>query len=148
MCRVDCCDYESECLTAPHQVTARKEHKCINCGGTIAKGESYETRTWVSDGSMFIVKYCARCVIAGRWLNDVCGGYLWGDWQILEDLQEHWDEEPQFRCRSLALLIAAMRRGWKGTTPRKVEGLTRYATAHALREIKRAQERQKALVPS
>lgn len=143
MCRLDQAD--GELVTSPHSVKARKAHRCSNCDRSILAGENYHTGTWAYDGSLSVVKYCEHCHLAAAWLDEVCAGYLWGDWQIIEDLAEHWDEEPDFRCRSFALLLAAMRRKWDGTSTAKVRSLTRYATAHALRQIGRA-ERAEAVM--
>ena len=74
-------------------------------------------------------------MIAAKWLNKVCNGHLWGWDSISMDLREHWDEETQFRCRSFALLLAAMNRKWEGTTLAKAESLTRFATAHAVKVL-------------
>jgi hypothetical protein len=146
MCRVDYADDEYQLLEAPHEVTARKEHKCSNCERPIVAHEKYWKGVWVCDMGLQTCKYCAHCKAAAEWLQAICHGYLWGDWQIIEELTEHWDEEPQFRCRSFALLIAAMRRQWEGSNVRDVERLTRAATAHAQREIQAAMDRRKAPV--
>lgn len=145
MCRVDYCDGEWVLLAEPHSVKARKEHKCSNCNRVIAAAEKYHTGTWIDkeyDSGIQTVKYCEHCLIAADWLQKVCGGFLWGDDQIIEELSEHWEEETQFQCRSFALLIAAMRKKWDGVSIAKAESLTKFATAHALRQIKAASERR------
>ena len=146
MCRIDYCEGEWVTLTDPHEVKARKEHKCSNCERAILPGERYHTGCWIdremdNAGVLVTVKYCAHCRVAAGWLQKVCGGFLWGDWQVTEELDEHWEEEPQFRCRSFAHLIAAMHKKWDGTTLSKAESLTRFATAHAVREIQAAADR-------
>src|ERR1700680_4594414 len=108
---IDYCDSDGLWLKSPKAVTARKSHQCENCNRRIEKGESYWTGTWLEDGSMTTFHHCLHCVAAAKWLNKVCGGHLWGWDSIALDLQEHWDEEDQFRCRSLAHLLAAMHRG-------------------------------------
>jgi len=136
MCRVDYdWDEESVMLQAPHEVKARKEHTCSNCQREIDRGEKYWTGTWIYDGSMNTTKYCAHCIAAGEWLKGVCGGFLWGDNQILEELAEHYDEETQFQCEPLQLLIVAMRSRWLDTSVSRVEDLTAAALVHAKAQL-------------
>jgi hypothetical protein len=127
-------------LQEPHEVRARKDHRCDNCWRQIVKGESHHTGVWKESGEdgLLAFRYCVFCVTAGWWLDRVCGGHLWGGTAISDDLSEHWLEETQFRCRSFALLLAAMGRRWEGTSLKNVQSLTKYATAHALREIEKA----------
>lgn len=41
--------------------TARKEHTCDECGGTIKKGEKYHIHKGLCDGSWMQVKNCEQC---------------------------------------------------------------------------------------
>lgn len=41
--------------------TARKEHKCYECGDTIKKGEQYYVHTGLADGDWMRVKNCSIC---------------------------------------------------------------------------------------
>ncbi len=137
MCMIDYSDSNGLWLDPPHEVTARKEHRCQNCRRTIAKGERYWYGKWLDNdgGCIMTIKHCSLCLIAAGWLDKVCNGHLWGDDAILSDLAEHWNEEPAFQCRSFAHLLAGMRSGWAGKTPAQVASLTRYATAHAERQL-------------
>jgi hypothetical protein len=140
MCQIDYAECDGMWLTEPHIVKARKDHRCDNCTRAIKKGEPYNSSVWKENGidNLETCRYCEHCMIAADWLDKVCHGHLWGGTCVYEDLNDHWDEEHQFRCRSLALLLAAMRRGWEGTSLAKARSLTRYATAHAMREIGKA----------
>jgi hypothetical protein len=139
MCMVDYSDCDGRWLQDPHEVTARKDHQCENCNRVINKGERYWTGCWLENGQgPETFHHCAHCIAAAGWLRKVCSGHLWGWDSIAMDLQEHWDEETQFRCRSFALLLAAMRRRWDGTSLAKVESLTKFATAHAVRVMESA----------
>lgn len=137
MCRVDYCDTDWTELSDEHR-KARKHHECGDCGRTIQPGERYRHVVGVHTMGMTVVKQCAHCEAAAQWLVQVCRGYVWNG--VGEELQEHWTEEPDFRCRSLAHLCAAQRRRWEGVTVKKVETLTRHASRFALRQIKMASE--------
>lgn len=46
---------------------------------------------------------CLQCLTAGRWVREVCGGYLYAT--ACSQLAEHWDEDSAYRCRDLARLV-------------------------------------------
>jgi hypothetical protein len=138
MCMIDSAEEYWTNFEPPHEVCARKGHVCSNCHRVIEKGERYWKGTWLADYGIETVKYCPHCQIAAGWLTRVCSGFLWGDEAVAMDLQEHWDEEWVFQCRSLALLLAAMHRKWltKQGDPlslAKCRSLTTAATAHAVK---------------
>lgn len=104
MCRIDYADdSEGQWLTEPHEVTSRKPHKCEDCGREIAKGERYYSGAWVGEFGLTPLSMCSQCVVAGRWLKKVCGGHFWPG--VIEELQEHLDEEPDLYSRPLDLLV-------------------------------------------
>ncbi|MGD9798876.1 MAG: hypothetical protein AB7H43_14475 [Acidimicrobiia bacterium] len=107
MCRIDYADDEGGFWREePHEVTARKDHRCGDCGRTIAKGEPYTRGVWLMPGEGHMaVSMCSQCVHAGRWLRKVCGGHFWPG--VIEELQEHWDEEFELRSPGLARLLVA-----------------------------------------
>lgn len=49
-----------EILSDKHEVKARKEHRCDECGGIIAKGETYSTATYKYD-DVYTWKQHLRC---------------------------------------------------------------------------------------
>lgn len=110
MCRIQDCDEPWDLFHAK-TVTARKEHKCNECGRVIAKGESYHRANALADGRFDTFKLCAHCDAASEWLTVVCNGYIYGD--IGEELEEHWHEDTTFRSRELAEAIAGRRRAWR-----------------------------------
>lgn len=95
---------------------ARKEHKCNECRRPIAAGETYECVTGKFDLKMFVNKTCSHCVGARSWLRRECGGFCWG--AVLQDLEEHWNEEG-IHTMELGRLIVGMRRRW--SKKRKLE---------------------------
>lgn len=89
---------------------ANKEHKCLECQRTIAKGEHYEKSAGISDGQYYNSKTCAHCMVAREWLLVVCNGFLYEG--VLEDLQEHWDEQWEVRSWWLGRIVQRMNRRW------------------------------------
>jgi hypothetical protein len=89
--------------------TARKAHKCSECGREIGKGERYEYATGRAE-ELFVNKTCAHCIDAREWLVKECGGYAFGC--IQEDLTQHWYEE-RVHTSELGRLIVGMRRKWR-----------------------------------
>lgn len=54
-------------------------------------------------GTEIVGVQCDHCRTAGRWLDEVCSGYLYAT--ACEELAEHWDEDPVYHCRALARLV-------------------------------------------
>jgi len=86
MCMID--DVEGHVteinVTTPR---ARREHYCAECGRVIGAGERYERNVHVWDGAMICHKTCEHCLVARQWLQDECGGWLFG--AVEEDIREH-----------------------------------------------------------
>ena len=80
-------DHHSE----PTRPTARKEHRCIYCGGPIPVGEQYVQQTGFFDGAPYRNRYHAEC-----WTDcaEECEHY--GDWEF----SPHNGEWPE-RIRTL-----------------------------------------------
>ena len=89
--------------------TARKTHKCSDCGRKIRPGERYRTVATKWDGNFSMTKECAHCEAAGVWLIDRCGGYPIAS--VKEDLTNHWYEGGVHEIQ-LARLIIGARRKW------------------------------------
>lgn len=68
--------------------TARKQHRCDDCGGIITKGEGYRLQGGRYDDKWEWYKQCADCtfIIAevGRTLLQHCGGWTCVDFGDLE----------------------------------------------------------------
>ena len=56
------CDYDEPSFYNSKDVRAQKEHKCVECGGTINIGEKYEyvVGAWV--GELRVYKTCSDCL--------------------------------------------------------------------------------------
>jgi hypothetical protein len=96
------------------QRTARKEYRCYECNRVIEPGERYEFATGITnDGydKWSVMHTCAHCQAGPcRWLNRVCGGYLYGG--VYEDLDEH-RFEPDVRDMALYRALIGMKRKWR-----------------------------------
>lgn len=68
-------------------VKARKEHKCSECGGTIAAGETYRSVAYKFEGEFGSDKVCDPCrEAAGEFEYHIVGGSLW------MMFAEEWDQ--------------------------------------------------------
>lgn len=110
MCMLDGCDEIVTTLNEGHYVTARKLHKCMECGREIPKGESYHTETFKHGGDVKTHKTCGHCMVVRGWLTKECGGWVYS--MVEEDLGEHVSESGYYGM-PLARLYVAMRNDWK-----------------------------------
>lgn len=114
VCRIE---YADDCYgfwrEEPHQASARKEYRCSDCGRSIVKGERYTSGVWLDtdDHSHTALHMCLQCVEAGAWLRKVCGGHFWPG--VLEELEEHWQEEFEYRSFGLGRLVLYGQRKWQ-----------------------------------
>lgn len=108
MCMINEADGVCEVYQVGHHV-ARKEHRCLECNRTIAKGEIYRWTKSLSDGRWWLEKSCVHCEVAIKWLEVQCGGTITG--MALEDIEEHIDEY-QGRSMLIARLYVGMKRSW------------------------------------
>jgi len=75
------CDYYPQTVWETYP-TARKEHKCIECGSVISKGEKYYRHAQVNEDGFFTCKMCMACkTVFDRALEGphrcICFGELW-----------------------------------------------------------------------
>lgn len=80
-------------------VTARKEHKCFECGITISVGDKYEDMFMVNSDGPYKSKTCVDCKSA----RDAffC---TWTYGNVWHDLKEHLRYHEEGDCLSKALL--------------------------------------------
>lgn len=82
----DCyCDYDPPHLYRAAIRTARKPHRCYDCGGPISPGEKYEdvAAIWEYGNGIDVVKTCERCYDIRIWVknNVPCFCYAHGGLQ-------------------------------------------------------------------
>lgn len=89
MCMIDGDDDRVTVLHERHR-TARKEHRCAECGRGIVVGEPYLVERFINDGEASTHKTCRHCEAVRGWLLSECGGWLYGG--VAEDIGEHAQE--------------------------------------------------------
>jgi hypothetical protein len=79
-------------------VTARKPHRCVECGEVIAIGARYERVSLKNIAGFYTEATCLLCVEIRRAF--VCGAYVFGMlWDsIEEELFPRWRSEGPFEC--------------------------------------------------
>lgn len=105
MITCDCsCVYDGSAddFVTEKTVTARKQHRCGECGDTIQKGEKYQKADGCWDHSWQHYKTCKFCV---KLRDQYCpGGYIYGE--LAESIYEcmgfwypsdpsTWEDEPR-----------------------------------------------------
>jgi len=68
-------------------VSARKKHKCSECGGEIVPGTKYEAFFGVWDGDPQSYKTCADCLALRDmfFTSGYCYGFIWEDFRNYVD---------------------------------------------------------------
>lgn len=93
-------------------VTARKEHRCDECGRAIQSGERYRKEAMLNEGDFVVYKTCEHCLQVRRWLGVVCRGWVYG--AVEEDLLDHvTGDEDYLRTRPLTRMARWMRADWQ-----------------------------------
>lgn len=114
-------------------VTARQEHRCMECARQIDAGEKYHAETFVLNGAVTRHKTCGHCMAVRQWLADECGG--WAYTAVEEDAAEHVSGYGM----DLARAVIGMRWKWRGKSGRLLPVPRRILTGH---ELKRKREVQ------
>lgn len=111
MCYIDLSDGYSE-LLRNSQPTARKEHRCSECGRIISKGEKYTFEVTLFEKEIRQYKVCSHCGLVRKWLEKQCNGWLYEG--ILEDFYEHKNESPGYKVLK-AIAISDKQWEYKGS---------------------------------
>lgn len=80
---IDCfCDYDPAHVYVASAPTARKRHRCYDCGGFVEPGEKHEKvfAVWERGDSPDTVRTCPRCLDLRTWVqnNVPCFCYMHG----------------------------------------------------------------------
>lgn len=108
MCMIENADNYVSVSHAYQVKSSRKEHRCNECGRTIAKGEGYHRAELCMEGGWYTFHTCVHCRVACAWLSEQCGGYLHEG--VLEDVMEH---AAVYHLGRLTRLEVGMKRKWK-----------------------------------
>lgn len=109
MCMID--DAEPWEFFHEQRRKAAKEHRCGECGRTIAPGEQYRYCVGKLD-DFCVMRQCLHCQEVARWLSVACNGYLFH--AVQEDLFEHiTGHESYLRTAPLTRLGRWMRADWR-----------------------------------
>lgn len=98
---------EHYAVYAEGRTTARKEHTCSACRGSISPGDIYYRVRWIYDGHVSGVKRCARCQHIHEHLRAKGDGDMWPDERLDcgEEYAEHWGHEPPAAIAALAFWL-------------------------------------------
>lgn len=113
MCLVDESDGPVITIGADERPRAKRQHRCSECRRTIDPGERYLRERYVADGVFRVHKTCAHCEVARAWLQDECGGWLYGG--VEEDIRQHCEDGSGY---SMSLYRIAVGMDWRWHTPR------------------------------
>ena len=116
---MDCaCDYDVPEFYTRHNVKAKKEHKCEECGCIIKPDNQYERATGMWEGRIVTFKTCKQCLGARNEAMSItgCGCYMHGRvWEDINDALNELTFEPGQRFYLLRLVVQKYRRQGKGT---------------------------------
>jgi len=82
------CDYEPAEFYCKTEYTARKEHKCAECGRAVEPGQRYEKVVGKWDGRLGFFKTCSRCTALREHLSAHVSCFCWAHGHLLEDIRE------------------------------------------------------------
>jgi hypothetical protein len=96
-------DYDSSGFQCSQTRRARKEHVCVECRETIAKGQTYEVFSQKFEGDISSVKTCAVCCEIRAALY--CDGFYFG--QMWEDIRNQLFPRFTLACVEKLSSVAA-----------------------------------------
>lgn len=101
------CDYDPPEFYDRREPTARKEHRCQECGGRILPGETYERVSGKWDGQFSQFKTCCRCTDLREWVKAHVPCFCWAHGNVREDALE---TAREYSHQAPGLLFGAYRR--------------------------------------
>jgi len=104
------CDYDTPEFYEQSERTARKQHKCSECGRPIHSGERYEYVAAKNDGELWQAKTCCRCLAVRNYVQAHVPCFCWYHHNMLEDadneMREHAWQVPGMRMEYGRLRVA------------------------------------------
>lgn len=88
------CDYEPPVFYSLDWHTARKTHKCSECGKRISPGERYEKAVGKWDGAVGVFKTCSRCVALRACIKAHVPCFCWAHGSLLDDCRAEVEHLP------------------------------------------------------
>lgn len=86
------CDYDAPEFFSRAIVTARKSHRCYECGNIIMPRDKYESTCGKWEGSFDTFKTCERCLDIRTWVTNNLPCFCWGYGNMIEDAHESVNE--------------------------------------------------------
>lgn len=105
------CDYDTPELYIKEIRTARKQHRCYECRGTILPGEKYEHVRGKWEGEMGSFKTCQHCIDLRTWTKNNVPCLCWAHGSIQDDCREAI-EDARYRAprETAGLMFGFLRR--------------------------------------
>ena len=95
------CDYDQPDVFEQSDVKARKFHRCSECRGWIAPGETYRKSFGVWDGSAQSFKTCRDCIEFAGWAEDQNGDNIcYGLGNMIHDIRDCLNEMGDDRVQA------------------------------------------------
>lgn len=83
------CDYgEQASVYQKKLVCARKAHRCYECPGIIAKGDTHECVRSLYEGRWSIARTCPRCLDVRQYMEAHAPCFCWMHGSMLDDARE------------------------------------------------------------
>ena len=82
------CDYDPVSFLIEREVKkSRKPHRCVECRGPVAVGESYRRRRYGFEGRVHNEAICARCCELIQWATISAPCFCYGFGNLMEDVR-------------------------------------------------------------
>lgn len=108
------CDYDYPAsVYRRSEHTARKQHKCHECGAKIESGERYEYVFAIWDGDAANIHTCSRCLALREWVVAHVPCSCWAHGNLLEDMRnevEHYSHQAPGLAMGYLRRLAAINR--------------------------------------
>lgn len=91
--------------------TARKRHRCFDCGRAIEPGETYYRLAGVWEGNFWAAQECEHCMAFHRTYDDFS---MYGD--LIEEATTAYWETPGYRTITYLRALVALSNRWQHPT--------------------------------